>query len=963
MQEGGGILVNVNGRRPAFYSLFLLVFAVGLAGFLVEGCQPAKQGIGFVLDAIYRSAQLFLVGFDRSCPADAEFGVGLLLNVARFGALFMVAYAAVALILPGAVQKFRLAWQGRVPEKRVVILGFDVAGQSIAKGLRLERKGLKLTAVHQGITPDLANAAKRQDVLLVEGDASDPDVLRRVRAEKSKQVIVALGDDMKVIDAAVTVKSKAPRGQVKVRAIINDPGLSETLPEAAQRGLLGANDLSYFSLPVEAARLLCAEARFDRMALEMRQPRVHLVVVGCGAQGEAVALETLLSGWRVGLAPPVVSIFDRNEASIRRRFVARAPALFPESAEDGALPLPDDARAEVHFHHLDIHDADFSPSGDVAKALSGRSNPTAWVFALPDDTLNLKAATALYSQMLRREVPSAAIRVRIQAGYQDSASVVAEHPITVAKAFGSKEETLVASEICKEEPDHAPRLLHQTYLVESDAIAGKGLQTTRHPAWDDLPETLKAANRRLYRQAVMKIEDLGLQWKARRRDVPVVAASLRRAYIAIEDCLDYTGIDGHGELPQQWWHTPLAGSADADLEYRRANRIKNIAIVEHNRWVLDRALDGWRLTSRPCAQLRDDVRRRHPSMHGWASLTAHERRYDAVLLRALISGETSDSRATAWAKAVLTAIVVPEPEGGRPRLRVVGAVKDRSVVTELRLVMPADLTQETARKIAANPMIVLGGDAVPEGFGRLCRIRFDFFSPPNAASASAANAIARDLAARGAGKAGAGAELSSLWRWGRDDLPTAAFAGVRDLSRVGGDSGLSEYLEEFFARRLATGRIGSLICGYAPGADRLAVDTWNRLGGARPELVFPYSTKASSAAPETVFLTTRDEDAGPDERVSALDASRAGRPRVARSQGQADGHVGQSLDLLDRAALLVVVYDGQDTGAGGVGYTVREAESRGIKVVAVERLADGWRCDDPDESAIDAELSGHAISG
>jgi hypothetical protein len=51
----------VNGRRPAFYSLFVLIFALGLAGFLIEGCQPTKRGIGFIVDAIYRSAQLFLV--------------------------------------------------------------------------------------------------------------------------------------------------------------------------------------------------------------------------------------------------------------------------------------------------------------------------------------------------------------------------------------------------------------------------------------------------------------------------------------------------------------------------------------------------------------------------------------------------------------------------------------------------------------------------------------------------------------------------------------------------------------------------------------------------------------------------------------------------------------------------------------------------------------------------------------
>jgi voltage-gated potassium channel Kch len=1001
--------------RYGKYLAFAAVLIFGASAFLFDSCVVATgdgatwtwQGLRWLADAFYRAAQLFVLEFNRDCnqpaqPADMD----LALEVARYAALVFSAAAVVAFFAPRLARRLLLRIQILGYRRRAIVLGYGPVAQAIAHELATRvrhrpavkpqangvghrlgqwllglpvvaqldqwwRQGRFVTAIHSEITPALAETARRDNVVLVEGDPSDPALHRRVRIERSSCVFVASGSDMQTLDAAVSARNSLHGARHAVRAVLSDPDLAATLPETAPRGFLGAANIQGFSLPAEAARLLIAQARFDRVALEKRQKRVHLVIVGCGAQGESVAVETLLTGWRTELDAPVISIFDRNAALVRSRLKRRAPAFFPN---DNEPELPIAARAIINIEAADADTIDFGADEGLKRVLSEHGPATAWVFAAGDDSLNLRAAAALHMAILKRTLPPAPIHVRIWSGHQGDTPVLSTHPIGIARAFGALESTMAATPACDDDPDQIARELHDAYRAQGTRmrLEDPSFVFSDEP-WDDLSETKRNANRRLHRHAVMKFEDLGGQWRHRGRMIPAVDAELRDPYVATENIMDYDVMQD-GKLPKHWWKP---GTAAQDIEStQRASRILAVAVAEHNRWTADRALDGWKMTAKPDPSLRNDERRLHDNMHGWSDLDAVTRRWDAVLLRTLVEGDSGrDMAVSAWTKRVCTLVLATrtaKPTPGlnvpifEPRCRFVqdpAFSGDTNSPTEIRIVIAGepdrgnlDATIESARQAFSTLM------ANPGNAARLCRIRFDFFAHPSEETLALANAIgatASSLPApsekRRRTAAQAPVEVSSLWDWQETPAPVFGFVGHRDLDRTNGPDGLAQFLEVFFAGRLARGAIGGLVSGYAPGADRIAVDAWTGLGAARPLLFFPFSRleKDSSGTDNLIHLTEEGALESAPEWVPHADVARVGDARTSQLRPGLDAHRSQASDVLDNCDVLVAVYDGAgNSGSGSAGDTIDRARAIGKKVIIIDRDQQGnWRHDDPDDQA------------
>ena len=244
--------------------------------------------------------------------------------------------------------------------------------------------------------------------------------------------------------------------------------------------------------------------------------------------------------------------------------------------------------------------------------------------------------------MLSRRRDAAPIYIRIRSGYQTDAPIVSAHPVTLARAFGSLERTIAGSPACDDDPDIIAKDLHSAYVE-----AGRAMQQEdptfmfSGEAWEALPLTLQNANRQLHRHAQMKIEDLGGQWRPNARSVPIVDPLVRGAFMAIENAMNYAVVD-EGPLPEKWWIdgkiTPEADPEARERQRARAERVKGVAIKEHNRWTMSRALDGWVPAASTERRLRDSDRRVHNNMWPWSELDALTRRYDAVMLRALVGG-------------------------------------------------------------------------------------------------------------------------------------------------------------------------------------------------------------------------------------------------------------------------------------------------------------------------------------
>lgn len=1029
---------------------FLAILILGIVGYSYDTCNAAQwervewtgnpfelfqagwlfvaENFRVLLDTGYKAILLFGMEYDRGCQkADP---IPLTLEIARYLAIIFLVGWIVAFLVP----RFRrwvlillhVALGNIVAKRRAVVLGYGPLGQAVAGELIRQKRSAKpvggtdgrrqhvwpfsrpwwregqfVTAVEKDITPSMAARARRDNVVLVEGDPSDPAVLQRARIRWASCIVGALDSDMRTLDAIVAARAAFKGRQRDVRALVSAPDLAALLPEVTPHGFLGAPDIRVFSLASEAARLLVADARFDRVAVETGQKRVHVAILGCGAQGEAVAIETLLTGWREKLMPPLVSIFDKSIETVEMRFRRRAPALFLE----GRDALPEAAQARVQFAQLDLEMIDFGSDAEIASLLAGSDAVTAWVVAAGDDTLNLCTAGLLHQAMLRGQIPFAPIHVRIWSGHQGDTPVISASPVSIAKAFGALENTVAESFACSADPDAAARELHKVYRETGEKISASD-PTFRFSdsEWEQLEETKRNANRRLYRHAVMKFEDLGGQWRRpRRRAVPVVDKDLRDAYVRIEEVLDYT-VHRDGVLAPKWWRD-VVWDADnrrfveniyqpAPIDAMRAQRLLSTAITEHNRWSVDRALDGWRKTPRPDARQRDERRRLHSNMHAWSSLDGVTRRWDAILLRTLVDSDADrDGNATAWEQRthdlVLSLRGADAKSGSgvpvsNPRARWFFAETIPEGVTELRIVIAErnggkwDGLVPIARDAFANLLLR------EKLLTRLCRIRFDFHGVPDIGGLAIANALGTIVT----GAAGArwwhrqtpiwtvqrrlqdlpGVEVSAHWV---DEPPPAyGLVGHRDLARLGGEEGLRDYLETFFARRLAAGRIGRLVSGYAPGADRVAVEAWLALGAGEPRLYVPYSN-AVAGNPELgilpqkatrYFTGTLDASglpAGPQDIVDAGALGAIAEVKVSGRDGM-DAHAAQALDILENCQVLLAIYDGRgNNGAGGTGDTIEKARALGRKVIVINRDPEGaWRNDDPDDSENQPGITG-----
>lgn len=65
-------------------------------------------------------------------------------------------------------------------------------------------------------------------------------------------------------------------------------------------------------------------------------------------------------------------------------------------------------------------------------------------------------------------------------------------------------------------------------------------------------------------------------------------------------------------------------------EAERGDMIEHLSICEHQRWMGEKAMDGWRHTDSP---VQDKRRRLHPSLVPWAQLSNDEKEKDRVQVR------------------------------------------------------------------------------------------------------------------------------------------------------------------------------------------------------------------------------------------------------------------------------------------------------------------------------------------
>lgn len=892
--------------------LALVSFVLGTWGFWqVLPCTWS----GF-FDAAYRSLQMFFLNFEHPEPVPNE--IDPVLQVARFCA-FVTAIGAILRAFFPQVRQNALRWMRRINPSCALILGYGPLGQAIGAAARQEGTGIRMvTAVHPAVTLDLAARARKDGVLLVEGDPSDPRTLGRVFAQKAKRIYVSDTDDLRAIDTVVAVRQYVAAKGADIRVVLNDSDIANQMAEAVDAGFLGAPDVRWFSVADETAQQLIAEARFDRVAVETSSPRMHVVIVGGGSQGEAIAVEALLTGWRTGLEPPRITFIDRNKDVVEARMRRRMPAFFP--ASDGS-ELYSAARVQLEFLFGDAETLEFARNNGIDTLRSGVSG---WVFATGDDGLNLRASLGLHRAIVSRRIDPAPIYVRISSGHTDEAPQMQIRPLSMARTFGAIDDVIFRSHLLADDPDALPRHLHDAYANASKEM---GLDD-RPQTWDSLPETKRNANRALFRHARMKLEDLEIQTDSASRQLPSVDRQLGLQLARIDDALDYAKIDPD-RPPEDWLK---AGFVLEDGDAETARTLLTAALCEHNRWIAARAIEQFVPTKRPERSLRDEERREHDNMHDWFSIKSPMiRRFDVVMLRALMTKNPTHSfeGKPAQTRTVFLPVLLDGTAGDPVVLGSDAHVGEG--VTELRLHLRIATQRAEPLKLVPALMERLAPYLSATRPTQFRRLRFDFASPPGEQTLILANALAEAVRR----KHGASIEVAPHWGWHAAPGPVIGVVGHRDLTSFGSEEAVTEQMRQTFMELVIRRGANSLVCGYAPGADQAAVNAWNSLGLPVARLIFPFSENGAKG--ERFFLTDDPVHASANDRFSESRLDNIGRPTLPPN---ATGHSTQADEILRASTLLVAIIDESDRPRkameeGGTRETVTKAKQAGMEIVRI----------------------------
>jgi hypothetical protein len=509
-------------------------------------------------DALYRSLALFEIN-NESYIRD----VGLTdwrFRIARWtgAAAVITSLLAVAALLHEQLATALARWSRQAV---VVVGGAELASGGFEMGRRLRRSALWLGAPAFG-TAGLAAIA-------LEWPAGARTRAVAAHVGRADHVLVAEDNDAEALALAKAAREAAPSSRVTL--LMRDTRLAEEVAVTLNDPLTRV-----FSVGTVAARALHAAHPPFRIAQRGGHPRIHALIVGFGATGQAILHDLIVSCRTTFLAPPRIVVVDPAAKAMEGVLRVKAPEL--------------DLCAECVFIDGEIGGGAVRPAPSVIGAALRAGGPlTAGYVCLGDDAAALSAATMLQALLRGVDIARPPIFVRLrEADVLSRAADEAGEGLRALTPFGEVRAVLAASEFLADAPDAAARAYHEAYRASLPA------ERKHDPAsrdWGELDETYRQANR----EAVAHIAAL------------LVSAGVEPAA---------------GELPQL---PPGRSLFENDAQLER------LAELEHERWSAERRMDGWR--AGPPGERQDKARRLHPDLRPYGELPFDVQEYDRVIIR------------------------------------------------------------------------------------------------------------------------------------------------------------------------------------------------------------------------------------------------------------------------------------------------------------------------------------------
>jgi hypothetical protein len=368
--------------------------------------------------------------------------------------------------------------------------------------------------------------------------ARNPGVLEAAGLARASR-LYACADETPANIATVLAAGQVQRrthAELEIYAHVADPELGDALRRwGAELGV------DFFSLDGVAAKEVVAAEQPDGE---------RLVVIGLSAFGRALLLELARRADRAGNGPISVTVADPDGEAAVAELRARHP-FFAKSCTVTVVPVYQ-PEPGVHLVFVCHHDEE--------RALRDGLNAAATVDATRGTVIVRMAQLAGVGEMIVQHGQEDRLRF---VGVLDMASVYLSDRIT----------------------DSLARAVHRRYVRDQTALGQTVRSNPSLAPWDDLPETLREANRAQAGDIERKLAMIGC-----------------RAVPSLEE-------------------VPFTFEAD---------EVEQLAITEHDRWVAERQANGWRY-----GPARNNDAKLHPDLRPWKDLGVAERQKDRNVVLSL----------------------------------------------------------------------------------------------------------------------------------------------------------------------------------------------------------------------------------------------------------------------------------------------------------------------------------------
>lgn len=554
-------------RWPLLLGLEAILFVLGYVGFARYASALGESRSS--LDLLYLTLQLVTL------ESGAVSGpVSWQLEVARLLLPAVTAYtalAAFAVVFRRQIQSLKL----RFLRDHTIVCGLGRKGFLLAHDF--DAQGKRVVVIEQDESNERIELCRAQGIIVVVGDATDAEVLRRAGTHKARWLISVCGDDGTNAEVAVRAQALSEtrrRGALTCIIHIVDPQLCQLLRERE----IAAEGLSTFRLELfnvfdRGARTLLREfPPFEADAAAAP----HLLIVGMGGLGESLVLRAARDWRNRGAAA--------SDGKLRITVVDREADWKVESLKVRYPGLVQVCRLTPR--QMQVHSADFQRAEFLGAAPEACDASVIYV-CLDDDSLGLHSGLMLLQRTRRCPVPivirmdrdaGLATLLRGNRGSQDAfdslhAFALLDRACTAEVVLGGTHEILA-------------RAAHEEY-VRHQARQGHTPQTNPlMMPWEQLPESVKESNRR-------QVDHIGLKLKA----------------------------VGCGIAPLTDW--------DAASFAFTPEEVERMARMEHERWCEERHREGWRHAPGP----KNAQAKTHPALLPWEELPEADRAINRTAVR------------------------------------------------------------------------------------------------------------------------------------------------------------------------------------------------------------------------------------------------------------------------------------------------------------------------------------------